>query len=106
MDKWFTVDRIDEDTYIISEYRHWEETHCYLLNGSGRSLLIDTGLGICNIYDEVVKLADQPVTAVATHIHWDHIGGHKYFPDFYAMRRNWGGCRAGSLCLWKRSGAW
>ena len=23
-------------------------------------------------------------TAVATHIHWDHIGGHKYFPDFYA----------------------
>ena len=84
MDKWFTVDRIDEDTYIISEYRHWEETHCYLLNGSGRSLLIDTGLGICNIYDEVVKLADQPVTAVATHIHWDHIGGHQYFPDFYA----------------------
>lgn len=84
MDKWFTVDRIDEDTYIISEYRHWEETHCYLLNGSGRSLLIDTGLGICNIYDEVVKLTDQPVTAVATHIHWDHIGGHQYFPDFYA----------------------
>ena len=32
MDKWFTIDQIDEDTYIISEYRHWEETHCYLLN--------------------------------------------------------------------------
>ena len=90
MDKWFTVDRIDEDTYIISEYRHWEETHCYLLNGSGRSLLIDTGLGICNIYDEAVKLTDQPVTAVATHIHWDHIGGHKYFPDFYAHEEELG----------------
>ena len=90
MDQWFTVDRIDEDTYIISEYRHWEETHCYLLNGSGRSLLIDTGLGICNIYDEVVKLTDQPVTAVATHIHWDHIGGHKYFPDFYAHEEELG----------------
>ena len=90
MDQWFTVDRIDEDTYIISEYRHWEETHCYLLNGSGRSLLIDTGLGICNIYDEAVKLTDQPVTAVATHIHWDHIGGHKYFPDFYAHEEELG----------------
>ena len=45
MDKWFTIDQIDEGTYIISEYRHWEETHCYLLNGSSRSLLIDTGLG-------------------------------------------------------------
>ena len=30
MNDWFTKDRIDADTYIISEYRHWEETHCYL----------------------------------------------------------------------------
>lgn len=84
MSKWFNVDKIDDDTYIISEYRHWEETHCYLLNGSNYSLLIDTGLGICNIYDEVIKLTNKPVIAVATHIHWDHIGGHKYFPEFYA----------------------
>lgn len=84
MSDWFTLDKIDDDTYMISEYRHWEETHCYLLNGSERSLLIDTGLGICNIYEEVQKLTDKPIIAVATHIHWDHIGGHKYFPDFYA----------------------
>ena len=84
MNNWFTIDQIDKETYIISEYRHWEETHCYLLNGSEHSLLIDTGLGICNIHDKVIKLTDKPITAVATHIHWDHIGGHKYFPDFYA----------------------
>lgn len=84
MSNWFTIDRIDESTYILSEYRHWEETHCYLLNGSEHSLLIDTGLGIANIYDEVVRLTNKPTTAVATHIHWDHIGGHKYFRDFYA----------------------
>ncbi|EPY2285032.1 MBL fold metallo-hydrolase [Clostridium sporogenes] len=84
MDNWFIIDHIDKDTHIISEYRHWEETHAYLLNGTERSLLVDTGLGICNIYDEVIKLTDKPVTAVATHIHWDHIGGHKFFPDFYA----------------------
>jgi glyoxylase-like metal-dependent hydrolase (beta-lactamase superfamily II) len=35
-------------------------------------------------YDKVKNLTDKPITAVATHIHWDHIGGHKYFPDFYA----------------------
>ena len=84
MANWFTIDRIDDETIIISEYRHWEETHCYLLNGKEKSLLIDTGLGISNIYDEVRKLTDNPVAAVATHIHWDHIGGHKYFPEFYA----------------------
>ena len=84
MKDWFTIDKVDENTYIISEYQHWEETHCYLLIGSDRALLIDTGLGICNISEQVRKLTDKPVTAVATHIHWDHIGGHKYFPDFYA----------------------
>lgn len=81
---WFTVDQVDPDTYIISEYRHWEETHCYLLNGRDRTLLIDTGLGICDISKAVAPLAHGPVTAVATHIHWDHIGGHRYYPDFYA----------------------
>ncbi len=84
MNDWFTIDCIDEDTYIISEYRHWEETHCYLLNGTERSLIIDTGLGISNISEVIATLTDKPVTAVATHIHWDHIGGHKYYPDFYA----------------------
>ena len=91
MSDWFTIDQIDDDTYIISEYRHWEETHCYLLSGSTSSLLIDTGLGISNIYDQVQQLTDKPIIAVATHIHWDHIGGHRYFPDFYAHNNelNW-----------------
>ena len=67
------------------------KTHCYLLEGEERCLLIDTGLGICNISEEVKKLTDKPVTAVATHIHWDHIGGHEYYPDFYAHEAelNW-----------------
>lgn len=91
MNDWFTIDKIDKYTYIISEYRHWEETHCYLLNGTKRSLLIDTGLGICDISRVISKLTDKPVTAIATHIHWDHIGGHKYYPDFYAHEAelNW-----------------
>jgi hypothetical protein len=55
MDDWFTIEHIDGDTHIISEYRHWEETHAYLLNGVKYSLLIDTGLGVMNIYDEVIS---------------------------------------------------
>ena len=84
MSDWFTIDKIDSETTIISEYRHWEEPHCYLLNGSERSLMIDTGLGICNIYEAVQKLTDKPIAAVATDILWDLIGGHRCFPDFYA----------------------
>ena len=25
MDSWFAVEEIDNDTFAISEYRHWEE---------------------------------------------------------------------------------
>ena len=66
MRPWFTTEQLAPDTWVISEYRHWEETHCYLLIGTDRALLIDTGLGICNIYEEVRKLTDKPVTAIAT----------------------------------------
>lgn len=74
-----------------SEYRHWEQTHCYLLMGKERALLIDTGLGICNIREPVRRLTDKPVAAAATHVHWDHIGGHRYFPEFYVHpeERSW-----------------
>ena len=82
-ENWFTIEEIDKNTFVISEYKHWEETHCYLLNGTERSLLIDTGLGVENIWEPVQKLTDKPVTAVTTHAHYDHFGGHKYFPDFY-----------------------
>ena len=62
-----------------------------MLEGGKRALLIDTGLGVGDISEEVQKLTAKPVTAVATHIHWDHIGGHRYYPDFYAHEAelNW-----------------
>lgn len=48
MKEWFSVEKIDNDTFAISEYGHWEETHCYLLCGAKNAVLIDTGLGIAN----------------------------------------------------------
>lgn len=79
MDNWFTIEQIDQDTFAISEYNHWEETHCYLLCGEKRAVLIDTGLGVSNIKKAVDSLTKLPVMVVTTHVHWDHIGGHQYF---------------------------
>jgi len=91
MDDWFTVEIIDKATYAISEYKHWEETHCYLLNGTNISLLIDTGLGVGNIKKVIDNLTNLPVKVVTTHIHWDHIGGHKYFDNIgvYETEKDW-----------------
>ena len=91
MDAWFTVEAIDVNTFAISEYGHWEETHCYLICGTERAVLIDTGLGVDNIKAVVDRLTDLPVTAITTHVHWDHIGGHKYFESFavHEAEKDW-----------------
>ncbi len=79
MEDWFTVEKIDCDTFAISEYKHWEETHSYLLCGTDQAVLIDTGLGVGNIKDIVQELTRLPVQVITTHAHWDHIGGHHLF---------------------------
>lgn len=91
MTDWFTVEIIDNDTFAISEYRHWEETHCYLLCGTEKAILIDTGLGVANIKNIVERLTEMPVMAVTTHVHWDHIGGHKYFENIavHEAEKDW-----------------
>ncbi len=91
MNDWFTVEKIDDQTFVISEYKHWEETHCYLLCGQENALLIDTGLGISNIREIVDSLTELPVMVVTTHVHWDHIGGHQYFDNIavHELEKDW-----------------
>ncbi|MBE5856659.1 MAG: MBL fold metallo-hydrolase [Lachnospiraceae bacterium] len=79
MSDWFTVEKIDTQTFSISEYQHWEETHCYLICGQDKAVLIDTGIGVSNIKCVVDRLTALPVTVFTTHVHWDHIGGHGLF---------------------------
>ncbi|MCR5795602.1 MAG: MBL fold metallo-hydrolase [Solobacterium sp.] len=83
MREWFDIKQIDDDTYVISEYGHTEETHCYLLQGSERSVLIDTGIGISDIRKITDRICTLPVTVLTTHAHWDHIGSHASFEDIY-----------------------
>ncbi|WP_010095543.1 MBL fold metallo-hydrolase [Ornithinibacillus scapharcae] len=75
-DSWFTVQQIDETTFAISEYGHWEKVHSFLLIGKEKAALIDTGLGIDNIKRITDQLTDLPIIVITTHVHADHIGGH------------------------------
>ena len=91
MNGWFTIEKIDTQTFAISEYQHYEETHCYLLCGQNKAALIDTGLGVSNIKSVVNHLTTLPVTVFTTHVHWDHIGGHKHFGRIavHEAEKNW-----------------
>lgn len=75
----------------VSEYKHREETHCYLLLGKGKACLIDTGLGVANIKKVIDKITSLPILVVTTHVHWDHIGGHRFFDEFavHEDEREW-----------------
>ncbi len=78
---WFTVEEVDNETFAISEYNHWEKAHSYLILGDKRACLIDTGLGIDNIKQITDSLTNLPVKVITTHVHWDHIGGHSLFDN-------------------------
>ena len=51
------------------------------VRGRDRDLVVDTGMGFMSLSDELADLVDKDVTAVATHGHDDHIGGHHEFDD-------------------------
>ena len=89
--EWFTVEKLDETTFAISEYKHWEQPHSYLLIGTTNALLIDTGLGVESIGKVVRTLTSLPVQVITTHIHWDHIGGHHDFEDIgvFHLEQHW-----------------
>ncbi len=91
MDDWFTIEKIDVTTFAISEYKHYEEAHSYLLLGEEKALLIDTGLGISNIKKVIDELTSLPIMVATTHVHWDHIGGHQYFKDIavHHLEEDW-----------------
>jgi len=87
MNEWFTIEVIDETTFAISEYGHFEKMHSYLLLGRDYALLIDSGLGIGNIKNEIDKITSLPVKLATTHVHWDHIGGHGLF-DYIMVHKD------------------
>lgn len=78
---WFEIYQINADTFALSEPHHDEEVISYLVVGTKRAALIDTGMGICNIQKEVENLTDLPVIVVNTHTHFDHVGDNYRFSD-------------------------
>lgn len=85
-DRWFTVQRIDDNTCAISEYGHWEKVHSFLLLGDQEGVLIDTGLGIDSIKRITEQLTSLPLKVITTHVHTDHIGNHGEFERIFVHK--------------------
>ena len=54
-------------------------TKMYLVEGSQKAVLIDTGVGLGNIYRFVRSITDKPLEVIITHGHVDHAMGSGTF---------------------------
>jgi len=82
-DRWFErIAHPDGVTQLTEPHVHpLIRCNIFHVRGRDRDLVVDTGVGVASIVDELQDLLDRPVTAVATHIHYDHVGGLHEFDD-------------------------
>ncbi len=74
------VTMIARGTWCINEYGM---DAMFLLEGTERALLIDTGTGTFDLKALCESLTDKPLIVACTHGHPDHIGGNGYFKQVY-----------------------
>jgi glyoxylase-like metal-dependent hydrolase (beta-lactamase superfamily II) len=78
---WFQAFAVAPGVFAISEPRQYEGVTSFLVVGTERALIFDTGLGIARIGEVVRRLTDRPVTVLNSHTHFDHVGGNGEFAD-------------------------
>jgi glyoxylase-like metal-dependent hydrolase (beta-lactamase superfamily II) len=75
-ERWFERRRMSDDITLLWEPHVHPLLRCNIWHVRGRDhdLLIDTGLGLASLGAAIADLIDKPLIAVATHIHYDHVG--------------------------------
>jgi glyoxylase-like metal-dependent hydrolase (beta-lactamase superfamily II) len=83
-ERWFRSQRVaDGITLLVEDHLDpFFESNVWHVRGRVRDLVVDTGNGIGDLQAELDPLAvGRPIVAVATHDHFDHIGGMHDFDE-------------------------
>ncbi|XP_078071547.1 acyl-coenzyme A thioesterase MBLAC2 [Mustelus asterias] len=88
---WFWWEEVSDGLYLIREsfLEPGKGANIWLVQGSQRDLLIDTGLGLKDLRSYLRSaglVGSKPLLAVVTHIHFEHSGGLHHF-DRVAVHR-------------------
>ncbi|MFC1565227.1 MBL fold metallo-hydrolase, partial [candidate division KSB1 bacterium] len=78
---WFEVYKLPGNIYAIYEPFQFEEAISYLVIGTDRAVIIDTGTGIGDLRRLIDELTDIPYSVINTHTHYDHVGDNHQFEE-------------------------
>jgi glyoxylase-like metal-dependent hydrolase (beta-lactamase superfamily II) len=73
---WFQVGEVEPGLHVVAEPGH---VFSWLIAGSERCVLLDTGLGLADIAAAISPVAAAPTIVVNSHVHFDHVGGNELF---------------------------
>jgi glyoxylase-like metal-dependent hydrolase (beta-lactamase superfamily II) len=82
---WFKVLKLPNEVFAIHEPKHHEQVISFLIAGSQKAILFDTGMGIKDILKVVNLLTDREVMVVNSHTHFDHMGDDYRFPHIFVF---------------------
>lgn len=82
-DDWYAVETIAPGIHAIGEPCYHQINWNYLIEGDDHALLFDTGPGERDISVVVRELTSKPVTAMPSHMHFDHTGNLHRFTSLY-----------------------
>lgn len=86
---WFKVYEVGEQVYAIAEPYNYEEVISYLIMGTEKAILFDSGMGLDSISKVVKELTNLPITVINSHTHYDHIGGNFEFDNILALNTDY-----------------
>jgi len=84
-DPWFEVYKVTAGVFAIYEPHQSEETIGYLILGTDKAILFDTGMGISDVKKVVTELTKLPILVLNSHTHDDHVGGNWQFDTVLGM---------------------
>lgn len=82
-ESWFKVLRLPNDVFSIHEHRHQQGVISFLILGTKKSNLFDTGMGIRDISTIIDQLTDLEVMVVYSRTHLDQIGDNHCFSNIF-----------------------